>query len=316
MRATWLACLAVAGLAGGASSAMLPQDWSTGNPRIGHETAVTTDVRYPNPHMTKAAFAPFQNATILTQAAINAPILTTTAVDEPTLPATSFVSYTKTLSLVNNSPLAAGNAVDHGESTGLISKAVKESCLYSNTVATNIKEDATVTEIVTVTKVITTTEVALGTTESIITATSPTKQPTLPSSAVSEPSPTAGSIIRIPTFMKAQIMKAGTASHLIGPGLSGWNASTFVTISTREAFKADSLRYEVKHVATAVPALSMHPQVYERQVGDVVTATINGKVVSWKNEWIGQQLSSPTSIKTNTSILISDTPIHKPTSES
>ncbi|KAM5475948.1 hypothetical protein MauCBS54593_000630 [Microsporum audouinii] len=316
MRATWLTYLAVAGLAGGASSAILPQDWSTGNLRIGHETAVTTDVRYPNPHMTKAAFAPFQNATILTQAATSAPILTTTAVDEPTLPATSFVSYTKTLSLVNNSPLAAGNAVDHGESTGLISKAVKESCLYANTVATNIKEDATVTEIVTITKVITTTEVALGTTESIITATSPTKQPTLPSSAVSEPSPTAGSIIRIPTFVKAQITKAGTASHSIGPGLSGWNASTFVTTSTREAFKADSLRYEVKHVATAVPALSMHPQVYERQVGDVVTGIVNGKVVSWKNEWIGQQLSSPTSIKTNTSILISDTSIHKPTSES
>ncbi|KAM5445925.1 hypothetical protein MaudCBS49596_006993 [Microsporum audouinii] len=316
MRATWLTYLAVAGLSGGASSAMLPQDWSTGSLRIGHETAVTTDVRYPNPHMTKAAFTPFQNATILTQAATSAPILTTTAVDEPTLPETSFVSYTKTLSLINNSPLAVGNSVDHGESTGLISKAAKESCLYANTVATNIKEDATVTEIVTVTKVITTTEVALGTTESIITATSPTKQPTLPSSAVSEPSPTAGSIIRIPTFVKAQITKAGTASHSIGPGLSGWNASTFVTTSTREAFKADSLRYEVKHVATAVPALSMHPQVYERQVGDVVIGIINGKVVSWKNEWIGQLLSSPTSIKTNTLILISDTPIHKPTSES
>ncbi|KAK2857275.1 hypothetical protein FQN49_004861 [Arthroderma sp. PD_2] len=286
MRVSWLTFLAVGGLVGEVTSALLPRNWSTGEPGIGYEAAAKP--------ATKAAFGPFQNVTIPTQVATGGRPETTSTSDEPTFLTTSYMSYTKTLSLVENTAHMEGKVAMGGESasTDLISMTMVEQeahCPNTKTVTVTI------------------TDVATETMGSVTTFTSSDEQPTFSSSAISESSPTAGSIIRIPTFTEAKTTQLAPESHSIGPGLRGWNASTFVAASTSEVYKAGSPGYEIKHAATAVPIPSMQPEFHERQVGAVVIATMNGKVVSWKNEWSGKPKSPGTSsIATKSSVPTSD----------
>ncbi|KAF3490955.1 uncharacterized protein GIQ15_00472 [Arthroderma uncinatum] len=257
MRVPWMAYLAAGGLVGEVTSALLPRNLPSGERSIGYETVATTDARHITLHMkhaTKEAFVPFQNVTVPTQTATSSHFDITSTIDEPVY-STSYISYTKTLSLVENTAHGEKKATAAGNSgaTDLVSITIVEKEKYCSNLET---------------VTITVTEVA---TKPIITTSG---RPTLSTPAVSEPSPTAGSIIRIPKFLKAQATQAAAGPHFIGPGPGGWNASTFFTVSTSDVHQTESPGYEVKHAATAVPTHPIRPRVYERHFGETITATI------------------------------------------
>ncbi|EFQ97543.1 hypothetical protein MGYG_00584 [Nannizzia gypsea CBS 118893] len=292
MRVTLSACLAIAWFAGGAFSAILPRGWPTNDHGLGREALLTPRVHDPTLRMTKAAFAPFQNFTGSTQAVTSTLPFTASILDETTFLTTSAAPSTSTISLVENCYVIADKVVTGSETITPIFKtpmASEPSCSVANTVTVTI------------------TEILSRTMESFTPASSTTKQPTLTTPTASEPSPTVGSIISIPSSIKAQVTKSATAFHSIGLGSGGWNASTFVTTLTGEAVKAGMAGYEMQHVTTKSSTLSKQSQVHERWIRDTVTATINGKVVSWKNERNGEQLSSLVSTKSTAPIQTSGT---------
>ncbi|KAG5205851.1 hypothetical protein GTR04_6781 [Trichophyton interdigitale] len=294
MRASLLACLAIGGLAGGAFSAILPREWPTGDFRLGREALSTTGIQHPTLRMTKAAFAPFQNATASTRAAATTLPLAANIVDEPTFLTTSYMPYTSTISVVEKCHFAGKKVTTQGKeiTSDAISKPLvgsEPNCPVANTVTVTI------------------TEILFGTTVLSTPTPSATKKPTLVTSTAAEPSPTIGSIISIPSSIKALTTKSATAFPSIGLGPGGWNASTIVTPSTREAIKAGMIEYEMQHSTAKPSTLSMRSQMQEGSVGDTVTATTEGNVVAWKEEWNGKQPSPLVSAKSIAPIQTSGT---------
>ncbi|EGE01884.1 hypothetical protein TEQG_00926 [Trichophyton equinum CBS 127.97] len=175
MRASLLACLAIGGLAGGAFSAILPREWPTGDFRLGRETLSTTGIQHPTLRMTKAAFAPFQNATASTRAAATTLPLAANIVDEPTFLTTSYMPYTSTISVVEKCHFAGKKVTTQGKeiTSDAISKPLvgsEPNCLVANTVTVTI------------------TEILFGTTVLSTPTPSATKKPTLNQAPQLDPS--------------------------------------------------------------------------------------------------------------------------------
>ncbi|EFE41956.1 hypothetical protein TRV_03313 [Trichophyton verrucosum HKI 0517] len=271
MRASLLACLAIGGLARGAFSAILPRE-------LGREALSTSRIQHPTLRTTKAAFAPFQNVTASTQAVTTTLPLVASIINKPTFLTTSYMPYTSTISVVEKCYLAGKKITMQGKeiTSEVISKPLVNSepnCSVANTVTVTI------------------TEILFRTTVLSTPTPSATKQPTLVTSTATEPSPTVGSIISIPSSIKALTTKSATAYPSIGLGPGGWNASTIVTPLTSEAIKAGMVEYEMQHSTAKPSTLSMRSQVHEGSGGDTVIATAKGNVVAWKEELDGKQPS-------------------------
>ncbi|EFE31934.1 uncharacterized protein ARB_01187 [Trichophyton benhamiae CBS 112371] len=241
--------------------------------------------------MTKAAFAPFQNVTASTQAVTTTLPLAANIINEPTFLTTSYMPYTSTISVVEKCHLAGKEVTMQGKeiTSDVISKPLVDSepnCSVANTVTVTI------------------TEILFRTTVLSMPTLSGTKQPTLVTSTATEPSPTVGSIISIPSSIKVLTTKSATAFPSIGLGPGGWNASTIATPSTGEAIKAGMIEYEMQHSAKP-STLSMRSQAHEGSVGDTVIATTKGNVVSWKGERNEKQPFPFISIKSIAPIQIS-----------
>ncbi|OJD21291.1 hypothetical protein ACJ73_07369 [Blastomyces percursus] len=150
--------------------------------------------------------------------------------------------------------------------------------------------------------------------ESYISATpsTPTAIPSIPlipstiSTVGSVPSTPALSTLTLPTSTVIPTTLSAVTSKPYGP--SGWNSTNSVNATAK---------------ATGTQCISVGPNpscskpavvsVAKRQVGVMVTAIINGQIVSWVNNWDGSALSSPPS-STQTAIIEITRTISEPSS--
>jgi hypothetical protein len=155
------------------------------------------------------------------------------------------------------------------------STAVIEPLPYSSAISTNSTEYTTSTQIVDLTSFLTLTVVS---TETILTETI--------------------------TETISSTIAAATASGFTGIGANGWNGTTVNQENLQTGFPSSGIPWPTSY-ATAAPSVSAPHfsnhysgsawlpsgkswnSITARQVGAVVTATIDGVVVSWTNVWDG-----------------------------